>query len=141
MYLLDNNVWVALALDAHVHHLKAKTWLDLQTVPNTCCFCRVTQLGFLRLVSTLAIAKTQTQSLDGAWDLYDLFLSDPRVAFVREPSGLDVAWRLYAKGNQPAYKVWNDSYLATFAFVKQWTVVTFDRGFQAYSGLSTIILS
>jgi predicted nucleic acid-binding protein len=45
--LVDANVWLAIALDGHVHHAAALAWFDGQA-EGTCAFCRITQLAFLR---------------------------------------------------------------------------------------------
>jgi uncharacterized protein len=50
IYLPDVNVWIALAADKHVHHNVAKHWfMNIQA--DRVLFCRITQLGFLRLLT------------------------------------------------------------------------------------------
>ena len=88
-------MWLALAFDVHFHHLDAKRWFDgLPT--GSFCFCRLTQQGFLRLASNPKVFKEDAVSLSEAWDLYDRILSDPRVAFVHEPSDIEIHWRAHA---------------------------------------------
>jgi predicted nucleic acid-binding protein len=45
--LPDVNVWIAIAADEH--HATAGQWFDTVSVPV--CFCRVTQMAFLRLLT------------------------------------------------------------------------------------------
>ena len=49
-YLPDLNVWIALAAERHTLHLAARHWFsNLQD--EKLAFCRLTQLGFLRLLT------------------------------------------------------------------------------------------
>jgi predicted nucleic acid-binding protein len=50
MFLPDINLWLALAFESHVHHAAAKGWFEGLT-SERCSFCRLTQQGFLRLVT------------------------------------------------------------------------------------------
>jgi len=45
--LPDVNVWLALVFNAHAHHPSALAWFNSLS-GETCHFCRLTQLGFLR---------------------------------------------------------------------------------------------
>jgi len=45
--LVDANVWLALAVDAHVHHAPALNWFAAQAEGSR-AFCRLTQLALLR---------------------------------------------------------------------------------------------
>ncbi len=47
--LPDVNVWIAIAADRHEHHATARQWFDSVSAPV--CFCRVTQMAFLRLLT------------------------------------------------------------------------------------------
>ena len=50
MHLLDTNVWLGLAFKRHKHHASAIAWFS-SVRQARCCFCRVTQMGFLRLAT------------------------------------------------------------------------------------------
>jgi len=54
--LPDINAWVALASDRHVHHGLARDWFTAMRGAGT-AFCRVTQMGFLRLLIELAYVR------------------------------------------------------------------------------------
>ena len=49
-YLLDVNVWIALAAERHTHHRVARRWFS-NLLDEKLAFCRITQLGFLRLLT------------------------------------------------------------------------------------------
>src|SRR5438067_195831 len=139
MFLPDVNVWLALAFDFHLHHPAARTWY--QSTGDTCCFCRWTQQGFLRLASNRAAFREQAVSLREAWLLYDALLSDPRIAFADEPRGLEAQWRAYTQRRSFSPKVWSDAYLAAFARAASFELVTFDKGFAQYKSVHCTILS
>jgi uncharacterized protein len=80
----DLNVWIALSSTRHAHHVKAVEWL--QTLDDVrLIFCRYTQLGFLRLLTTEAVMGEDTLSQSEAWDEYDLWLNTGFVEFAGEP--------------------------------------------------------
>lgn len=92
MLLPDVNVWLALTFDSHIHHPAAKTWFDGLSTASVCCFCRLTQQGFLRLATNINVFGKDAVTLPEAWQKYDLFLSDPRVSFAEEPVNLESHW-------------------------------------------------
>ena len=47
--LPDVNVWIAAASDRHEHHVAARQWFD--SASGSVCFCRFTQMAFLRLLT------------------------------------------------------------------------------------------
>jgi hypothetical protein len=51
-------------------------------------------------------------TLARAWQLYDSFLSDPRIAFADDPPDIEKLWRVYTNRERFSPKVWNDAYLA-----------------------------
>ena len=141
MYLADVNVWLALAFQSHVHHSPAKAWFESLAAGQIVHFCRMAQQGFLRLATNPKAFGDEAVTHVRAWEMYDAFLNDPRVLFAEEPQGLDSAWRGYTRGATFSPKVWNDAYLAAFAQVAGLTLVSFDRGFTQYTGLTATILS
>lgn len=140
MHLLDINVWLALTFQSHVHHASAKTWFEGLADDGTCFFCRMTQLGYLRLSTNPKAFGSEAVTLLKAWENYDKFSSDPRVGYLDEPPGLDPQWRRSTSSATFSPHVWNDAFLASFAYAANCTVVTFDHGFVRYSPVSAIIL-
>jgi predicted nucleic acid-binding protein len=57
----DINVWVALTYEGHVHHTTAATWFTGLPPDVTLTFCRFTQLGLLRLLTTAALMGDEVQ--------------------------------------------------------------------------------
>jgi predicted nucleic acid-binding protein len=55
MKLLDVNIWLALVLSKHTHHRAARAWLEGQPESASLCFCRVTQQGLVRLLTTAEV--------------------------------------------------------------------------------------
>ena len=124
----DINVWVALTYDGHVHHQTAATWFAQLAPDETLVFCRLTQLGLLRLLTTEAVMGEEVMTQPQAWATYDRWHQDSRVCFADEPEEIEVRFRAMTRLRQPAAKDWGDSYLAAFATGGQLTLVTFDRG-------------
>ena len=140
MHLPDVNVWLALTFDSHVHHPAAKTWFDGLPSGEVCFFCRLSQQGFLRLATNRNVFGKHAVSLPDAWQKYDLFLTDSRVAFADEPAGLENHWRTFTQNQSYSPHVWNDAYLAAFALSGNMTLVTFDKGLAQFSNLNCTIL-
>ena len=139
MHLPDINFWLALAFQSHTPHGTAKAWM-LSAGEQSCCFCRLTQLGFLRLSTNHKIFPQDARTMREAWDLYDELLSDIRVVFAEEPEELEIAWRSLTLENLYSPNVWADAYLPAFAKTADLEVVTFDRGFIQYHDLKCTIL-
>jgi predicted nucleic acid-binding protein len=57
----DINVWVALTYEGHVHHTTAATWFTELPPDVTLAFCRFTQLGLLRLLTTAVVKGPATK--------------------------------------------------------------------------------
>lgn len=127
----DINVWVALTYEGHVHHRIAATWFATLKPDLRLVFCRLTQLGLLRLLTAEAVMGDEVMTQPQAWAAYDRWHQDPRVELVDEPLELEGSFRALTRLRQPATKDWADSYLAAFARVGQLSLVTFDRGLRA----------
>jgi toxin-antitoxin system PIN domain toxin len=140
MFLLDVNVWLALAFDSHFHHTAALAWYE-RSSNHSCYFCRWTQQAFLRLATNPRVFKEEAVSLKHAWRMYDRIGSDPRIAFADEPIGLDAYWRAYTQRRSFSPNVWSDAYLAAFARSAGYELVTFDKGFAQYKKVTCTILS
>jgi uncharacterized protein len=127
----DINVWVALTYEAHAHHATAATWFATVKPEASLVFCRFTQLGLLRLLTTAAVMGDEVMTQPEAWAAYDRWQQDERVELAEEPPGLEPRFRTLTRLRHPATKDWADSYLAAFATAGQLTLVTFDRGLRA----------
>jgi uncharacterized protein len=127
----DINVWVALTYEGHAQHATAATWFATVKPEASLVFCRFTQLGLLRLLTTVAVMGDEVMTQPEAWAAYDRWRQDERVELAEEPAGLEPRFRTLTRLRHPATKDWADSYLAAFATVGQLTLVTFDRGLRA----------
>ena len=123
----DLNVWLALSYQAHTHHQDASRWFG--SLPETAriCFCRMTQIGLLRMLTTEAILRDEVLNQIEAWQVYDQWIADERVIFVDEPAMLEPAFRSLTRSGRAANKEWADSYLIAFAETGGFRLVTFDK--------------
>jgi toxin-antitoxin system PIN domain toxin len=138
-YLIDVNVWTALALAGHTHHSAANEWLK-KAETDQLFFCRVTQGSFLRLLTNARIMGEHTLTPAQAWGVYDTSYKDDRVRFAPEPPGLEAAWRAATRRPRTGPNFWTDAYLSAFAAAAGFTVVTFDRGFRDQPGARVHVL-
>lgn len=144
MDLCDSNIWLALALSKHAHHVAAREWFEARDAPASILFCRATQQTFLRLMTNASVLGpygnpplTNRQ----AWMAFQALLADDRVAFVgNEPAGLEAHWSHFALRDTASPKVWMDAYLAAFALAGGHRFVTSDAGFRQFRGLDLELL-
>jgi uncharacterized protein len=138
----DVNVWLALAYEGHQHHLSALTWFE-ELNRNTACFCRMTQLGFLRLLTHPSVMREDVRNQAEAWLAYDLLLRDERVSFQPEadPEQLESTLRKLTSNSRSSSRQWPDAYLVAFALTGELMLVTFDRGLHHMAGTGCLLLS
>ena len=138
--LPDVNVWIALVVAEHVGHKAATDWYG---GPNweTLVLSRVTQLGFLRLLTTQHVMGKRVFDAGGAWKILDRIRQSRNIVFVREPPGIEDAWRGLTPGRTEGNNFWTDAYLAAFAEIGGFTLVSFDKGFTRYTNTPLKILS
>lgn len=128
----DVNVWLALSYQRHVHHPAAKAWFERLDENARLCFCRFTQLGLLRLLTTDAVmGEDKVLSQAEAWRVYDRLNSDERILFLEEPSTMEATFRALSRDTRPAPKDWADFYLMAFAAVAGLRLATFDKALHA----------
>jgi toxin-antitoxin system PIN domain toxin len=126
--LPDINVWIALTSDLHAHHVSAKEWFS-SLESHSAAFCRVTQMGFLRLISNPRVMGKDCVSQRKAWKFYEHMSRDERVFFASESAGVEEIWKPVSLSLLSGTNLWTDAYLAAFAQAQSWTSVTFDKGF------------
>ena len=125
MILVDVGVWLAAVWGRHVHYPVASVWVNGQA--DDLVFCRVTQLGLLRLLSNPAIMGDDAVDRSQAWRLFDQLRSDERVMWAEEPDGLDAVWRAISARDDKSHRLWTDDYLAAFAQASDLALATLDR--------------
>src|SRR5579859_6296742 len=121
----DVNVWLAIAAPEHVHASMARKWWEQQS--GAIAFCRLTQLGFLRLMTTPAVMDGKPLTMNEAWRVYDRIFDDDRVLFVSEPPDVERRFREKAAGRTASPKLWADAWLLAVAQAAEGVLVTFDR--------------
>jgi uncharacterized protein len=126
--LLDLNVWLAGSWARHRHHDIAKAWVDQQI--DELAFCRVTQMGLLRLITNPAITGRDALSRRQAWDAVDGLMADSRVRFLSEPETVVPLWKALSKKDDHDHLLWTDDYLAAFAQAVDADLVTLDGVFR-----------
>jgi hypothetical protein len=127
------NVWLALATPEHIHAAIAKRWWEQEN--GTIAFCRLSQLGFLRLMTTAAAMDGKPLTIAEAWRVYDRFYDDDRVTLISEPPEVEERFREKAVGRTVSPKVWADSWLLAFAQAAEGLLVTFDKALGARGAL------
>jgi hypothetical protein len=125
----DMNVWLALATPEHVHAGPARRWWEEED--GEIAFCRLTQLGFLRLVTTAAAMDGKPLSLAAAWKAYDRFFDDDRLTFHSEPPAVELRFREKAVGREASPKIWADAWLLAFAQAAGGRLITLDKALGA----------
>ena len=123
----DVNVWIALNSEVHAHHATAKRWYDSVPPSATIVFCRQTQLGLFRILTTAAIMGQEVLTQLQCWRIYDQWMSTGQVAWADEPRNLEAELRALTAGTASSPKTWMDAYLGAFAEAANLTLVTFDR--------------
>lgn len=110
----------------------ARQWFGTVDGGARLFFCRHTQLGLLRLLSSEAVmGPDEVMNQEAAWKAYDRWHEDERVGFLDEPADIEPRFRSLTRLLHPAPKDWADSYLAAFAATSHLTVVTFDGALRA----------
>jgi toxin-antitoxin system PIN domain toxin len=81
--LPDVNLWIGLTSNRHIHHTRAKAWLE-GVEDARIAFCRITELGLLRLLTNQHVMGEDVLAPRQAWLVYDAWRMDPRVDFLAE---------------------------------------------------------
>lgn len=134
-YLLDTNVWIALAFASHPHRSQAVQAYSKVKASKPAVFCRSTQQSFLRLATTPSILRkygVENLTNDDALRVLNQYLSSPTITYRDEPPGLVATWYRLAGRPTASPKVWMDAYLAAFAIEGSLKMVTFDSDFKSF---------
>jgi len=134
----DINVWLALLMADHIHRRAALDWWD-NGEADSIAFCRITQPGVLRLLTTPAAMNGKPLTMNAAWRAHDRLYQDARVVFLAEPASLEEPLRRLASGGAASPKLWADAYLTAFASRSGATLVTCDRALASRSDDSLLL--
>ncbi len=139
-YLHDVNVWIDLAAERHTLHRAARHWFsNLQD--QKLAFCRLTQLGFLRLLTNKHVMQEEVMRPDEAWEAYRVLRLDRRIGYLAEPNELPEAWQAFTEGPLSSPNLWTDAFLCAFAHAGRLTLVTFDAKIPTREGGNSLVLS
>lgn len=125
--LLDVNVWLALYSDQHIHHESANRWYRSLDPPPQLAFCRQTQLGLFRLLSTETVMKGEVHTQAQCWQILEGWVENGQAEVLDEAPGTARLLKDRTSGQFDGPKGWMDAYLAAFAEAANLTLVTFDR--------------
>jgi uncharacterized protein len=137
-YFPDVNVWIAMYSPGHIHHPTAMSWFN-RSNENRIAFCRITQMGFLRLLTNRHVMGPNVLTPATAWQAFDDLLRNTRISFADEPSDLG-EWRAIMHRPEAGSNAWTDAYLAAFAIGSRFTLVSFDSAFTRHRRLAFHLL-
>lgn len=113
----------------HRHCFTAWEWFSGLANDNL-FFCRITQLGLLRLLTTAGVMGDEVLTVGAAWNIYDRWLEDRRITMRHEPAGIHTAFRAATQplARLSAPKAIVDAWLLALSQTTRATLVTFDKG-------------
>ena len=140
--LADVNVWLATIVEVHPHHQSTFNWWQHEVLPSNSVvmFCRITQLGLLRLLTNQTVMGPQRRTTQQAYADYLQLLNQRVVDYADEPEGLEQQLRSYCDLGRMSRNFWTDAYLAAFAAAGKLSFATFDQGFRVFPGLDLQLL-
>lgn len=107
-YLPDVNVWIALYAELSAHHEAACQWFEGIGEADV-VFCRLTQLGFLRLLTNRHVMQEEVLSPAAAWEAYQSIRQNPKVGFAVELAGFPEVWRAPGATLASSPNLWTDA--------------------------------
>jgi uncharacterized protein len=126
-----------ISFDAARSYRVAVEWLE-QCGEDRLAFCRISQMGLLRLLTNAQVMGVDMLRPGEAWRAYEAIMRDVRMRFMAEPSGMEAIWKRLMAGRAPG--AWTDAYLMAFAMAQGLRVVTFDKGFAQFGDAETVVL-
>jgi toxin-antitoxin system PIN domain toxin len=139
MDLPDVGVWLALSIESHPHHHRARRYWDDEAA-NQIAFCRVTASGFLRLTTNGVVMGGFPLSVPQAWNAYVALRVLPEVVFLPEPEEVDMLLEELALASRFPARMWTDAYLAVFARAANLRLVSLDADFRRFEKLDFLHL-
>ncbi len=140
MDLPDINLWIALSSQGHVHHERARNYFEGET-NGKLAFCKVTALGFHRILCQREAMGDEVRTPAEAWAAYQKWRSQEEVAFIGEPGEVEKLLDTWVAQNIVTTRGWTDAFLAAVAIGLSARLVTFDKGFTRFPGLRLHLLT
>ena len=134
--LPDVNVWLALTNPDHAFHDRAARYWNEGMHSGGIAFCRITMLGFLRLMTNAKAMADKPFGHQEAWEIYGTYRGLPEVRFLHEGPDIETRFR----DLDFPQRMWTDAYLAAFALTAGCRIVSFDRDFSRFNDLELLLL-
>src|SRR5690606_4058080 len=115
--LPDLNLWLALADPDHAHHPRARRYWETEAAAEI-AFCRITMLGFLRLLTNTRVMHGSPLDPAEAWVAYHAFASLPEVCFLDESRLAETQFVEWTHLSDFAPHRWTDAWIAAIARVQ-----------------------
>ncbi len=136
-YFLDTNIWVAATFPEHIGHIQAVKFLSNRDHQSPAWLSPHICISWMRLISTRStclIYSSPAYSNQDAQEVLKKWLSQPEIQYMdKEPDGTFEKWKQLSSSPLPSPKIWMDAYIAAIAIEAKLPLVTFDKGFQAYT--------
>jgi toxin-antitoxin system PIN domain toxin len=133
--LPDINVWLAFADPDHEHHTRARNYWENEAAPSL-AFTRVTMLGLVRLLTNRHVMQGNPFTSTQAWKAYQAFRDLPEVTYLNDPDSAESRMREWSdKPDFPPSRL-TDAWLAAVAFTTRARLVSFDKDYREFAGLS-----
>ena len=140
-YLADVNVLLPLLTDGHPHRGPAVQWWE-HCDDNNVGLSLPVHMALLRLLTNARVMGSSVLGPERAWEVVALLSDDPRIRIVdRLPATHAGHWHRCIAGREPSPNLWTDAWLAALALAADCEMVTFDKGFRAFSNLKLHLLS
>jgi uncharacterized protein len=133
-FLPDVNVWIALSWGLHAHHEAATEWFTRVSADDRIYFCRVSQMGMLRLLTNSAVLSRSAVSTIEAWAIFDEWVIRGGVEMLDEPANVEREFRRDSRLHSGKGSHWTDSYLLSIASQYNLRLVTLDAALAKRSG-------
>lgn len=139
MKLVDANVLLyAVNTDAPQHE-RCRRWLDESlSGEETVAFAWVALLAFVRLATKVGLFP-RPLSADQAMDRVDAWLGAPSAVVLEPAADHARIMRRLLTGSGVGGNLVTDAYLAALAVEHRCTVVSFDRDFDRFAGISRLV--
>lgn len=135
----DINVWLALTSSGHFQHGQSRRWFEALDESSELFFCRHTQMGLLRLLTTASVMGDKVKTQRQAWRVYDAFIESGSAKLAKEPEDIEEVFRAHSRLPSASPKAWADAYLCAFAEAAGMTLITFDQALHRKTSCSLLL--
>lgn len=138
--IADANVLLPLLTEGHAHQAPAADWWSACGDGDVGLGLLV-RMALLRLLSNARVMGSSVLRPAQAWKAVQSLADDPRIEVVAQvPPTHAGLWYDNVARREPSPDLWTDAWLAALAQAHDCEMVTFDRGFRAFSKLKLRLL-